>query len=305
MSKKSPLTILSRQSPLALVQARWVQTQLRQYHGVDSIIQGHLTQGDKQSTLSLSAGRKDSFVKDLQQKLLNGEADLAVHSLKDMLAIPTPGLTISAFCERADPRDVFISHQTQLLSKLPMGARIGTSSPRRTAQLNTAYPHLRVEPLRGNVGTRLHKLDQNLYDGIILAAAGLLRLGLAHRITSYLSPDQFVPAAGQGVIAIECREDDATIQTLTSVLNHAPTQYCVTAERALNRGIGGNCDTPLGAYAYLEKDTIILHAVLGTLDHKHLVRASLQGTPKESEDLGFRMAETLLNQLKENFTADS
>jgi hydroxymethylbilane synthase len=216
-----------------------------------------------------------------------------VHSLKDMTVSLPEDLHIAAVCEREDPRDAFVSNQHADLRSLPVGARVGTSSLRRQCQLRAAFPELEIESLRGNVNTRLRKLDAGEFDAIILAVAGLKRLGLAQRIRAYLEPEDMLPAVGQGVVCVESRRDDALNGVLAS-LDHAATRRCVTAERAVNVRLEGGCQVPIAAYAQIEGESMWLRALVGYPDGRAIIRAQTRGLVKQSESLGARLGDELL-----------
>lgn len=291
------IRIATRKSPLALWQAQLVQAQLQAQHPDRQFQLVPLTtQGDKQIDLPLThIGGKALFVKTLQEALLQHEADLAVHSIKDMSVHATPGLTLAAITQREDPRDVFISPQYTALSSLPKGAVIGTASPRRQCFLAHYFPHLTTQLLRGNINTRLEKCQSQAYDGIILAAAGVKRLAFEKVICEYLDPTEFIPAIGQGALGIECRADDLAIQTLVHPLHDAPTAQCVEAERAVNRTLNGDCHTPLGAHATLIDDQIYLRAALGDLSTGALWQTQAQGDPHQATQIGTEVGKKLLH----------
>lgn len=292
------ITIISRASRLAVWQAEWVKRQLQQLHPqLQCEIIFRTTSGDRTTDRALwDIGGKDLFVKDLQQALLNGEADIAVHSLKDMSTTDHDDLLIAAICRREDPRDVFIASQANTLEDLPSGASIGTSSPRRHCLLKALRNDLNVKLLRGNVDTRLMKAAQAEYDAIILAAAGVKRLGHEKQIRQYFDPQIFIPAIGQGALAVECRADDFATQQLLQPLDDRITRLCVTAERTVNRQLNGDCHTPLGAYAMIRENTLYLSAMVGTLDGTQLIRTHQQGDCVNAENIGFAAAEHLLQQ---------
>lgn len=255
------------------------------------------TQGDKILDTSLAkVGGKGLFVKELEQRLLDGSIDIAVHSLKDMTVDLPAGLHLSVICEREDPRDAFVSTQFKTLDELPAGSRVGTSSLRRQAQLRTTYPTLDIIGLRGNVNTRLAKLDAGEYDAIILAAAGLKRLGFHDRITHSLAPENCLPAVGQGAVCIECRRDDGELNELLAPLNDNDTATCVTAERAMNAALEGGCQVPIAGYAVLEDDTLYMRALVGDPDGGEVIRAEARAPRKDAEALGKQLATELLAQ---------
>lgn len=298
LMKKQPFIITTRESPLALRQTEWVQNQLAGLHPDLQIeLLGVTTRADKLLSIALSeVGGKGLFVKELEEALLAGRAQLAVHSMKDLPMDFPPGLSVPVVCQREEARDVLVSKHYSSLEALPSGARIGTSSLRRQSQLRALRPDLQLENLRGNVNTRLARLDKGDFDALILAAAGLKRLGLENRITTFLSIDQILPAVGQGALALECREEDHfTLEKITA-LNHAPTQACVTAERALCKRLGGGCQLPVAAYAEFAKDQLDLRGLVGSLDGKTLVRARRQAPVAEAERLGEQVAQDLLQQ---------
>ena len=292
------LTIATRKSPLARWQAQYVQQQLLAHYPHLTInIIGQTTAGDKTQDKPLAdIGGKDLFVKELQQMLLNNEADIAVHSIKDMSVKDAPGLSIAAFCPREDPRDVFISNTYQTLQDCPSGAVIGTSSPRRQSQLKALYPTVKATPIRGNVGTRLNKLDAGQFDGIILAAAGIKRLNLDKRIREYLDLQTFIPAIGQGVIGVECRSNDAATHTLLQALDNYDARIRMTTERAINQRLGGDCFTPIAAHAVLHGNDIHCIAMVGSLDGGKILRSEIRGKSDAAEQLGLNIADDLLVQ---------
>ena len=290
--------IATRKSPLALWQAEYVRDRLLEAHpGLQVELLKMTTQGDKILDSPLAKiGGKGLFVKELEQGMLEGRADIAVHSMKDVPAEFPPGLHLAVVCEREDARDAFVSNTYAGLNDLPQGARVGTSSLRRQCQLNEKRPDLEILTLRGNVNTRLAKLDAGEYDAIILASAGLLRLGMAERITEYLDTRVSLPAVGQGAVGIECREDDARIHALLASLNDAPTHIRVTAERAMNRRLEGGCQVPIAGYAVLDGNNLILRGLVGRPDGSEVVRGEVSGPQEEAEQLGIALAEDLLKR---------
>lgn len=296
--KKQQFIITTRESPLALRQTEWVQNKLALLHPELTIeLLGVTTRADKLLSISLSeVGGKGLFVKELEEALLAGRAQLAVHSMKDMPMDFPQGLAVPVVCEREEVRDVLVSNHYASIETLPLGARVGTSSLRRQSQLSALRPDLVIESLRGNVNTRLARLDRGDFDAIILAAAGLKRLGLDQRITSFISVDQILPAVGQGALALECREGDALTLAQIAPLNHAPTFACVTAERALCRQLGGGCQLPVAAYAELVDNRLNLRGLVGSLDGKTILQARGQGAVSEANTLGERVAKDLLQQ---------
>lgn len=253
------------------------------------------TEGDRILDRPLAAiGGKGLFIKELEQALFDDRADLAVHSMKDLTVTLPDGLHIAAVLERADPHDAFVSNNFRTLADLPSGARIGTSSLRRQCQVRAAYPQLDIVNLRGNVNTRLAKLDAGEFDALILAVAGLERLGLASRITRVLSADESLPAVAQGAICIETRRDDDETNARLAALEHAPTRACVRAERALNARLDGGCQVPIAAYAELRGDRLRLRGLVGDPDGSQVLRATAEGSARAPETLGEQVAQELL-----------
>ena len=292
------LRIATRKSPLALWQAEHVARRLREAHpGLRVELVGMSTRGDKILDSPLAkVGGKGLFVKELEQSLLAGNADLAVHSLKDVPVEFPAGLCLPVILAREDPRDAFVSPRYRHPEQLSAGARVGTSSLRRQCQLAARYPHLTLLNLRGNVNTRLAKLDADDYDAIILAAAGLQRLGLEHRIACHLEPEISLPAIGQGVIAIECRQHDAQVLNWIGALNDPDTAVRITAERALNHRLQGGCQVPIAGYAVLQDGQLWLRGLVGDPDGSHIVRGEIRGPAAEAERLGMALAEDLLGR---------
>ncbi len=294
----STLRIATRQSRLALWQAGHVKARLQALHPQLEIeLVPMTTSGDQVLDQSLAKyGGKSLFVKELENALLERRADLAVHSMKDVPAELPRGLDVVAILERENPLDAFVSNDYASLDDLPLGARVGTSSLRRQMQLRRARFDLAVEPLRGNVETRLRKLDEGQYEAIILAVAGLLRLGLEQRIRDELAPEMFLPAIGQGAIGIECRVADERTRALVQPLNHHATEVCVVAERALNAGLGGSCHTPIAGYAELRGEQLHLHGRVGTPDGARLLQAEVAGHAQNAVVLGAVLAKRLRAQ---------
>jgi len=286
------IVIASRESALAMWQAQHIQARLKElYPGTEVAINGMTTEGDRRLGVSLATiGGKGLFIKELEEALARGTADLAVHSLKDVPMNLPEGYVLAAITERADPRDAFVSVRYKQLSELPAGARVGTSSLRRESQLRARYPHLVVEPLRGNVPSRVRKLEEGQYEAIILAAAGLKRLGLAERITSLLTPEESLPAVGQGALGIECRSNRNDIAALLAPLNDTSTAHCVTAERALSRALTGSCTVPLAGYADIADGRLRLRGYVGAPDGTQVVRGEVSGPPGQAESLGRQLA---------------
>ena len=292
------LKIATRQSPLALWQANYVKDRLQQlYPDLTIELVPMVTKGDVILDSPLAKiGGKGLFVKELENALLNKEADIAVHSMKDVPMQFPEGLGLAVICQREDPRDAFVSHSYRTFAELPQGAVVGTSSLRRQCQLKALRPDLDIRSLRGNVGTRLSKLDNGDYDAIILASAGLIRLGSADRIASFIDVEQSLPAAGQGAVGIECRTDDAQVQALLAPLADAETTYCVLAERAMNNHLQGGCQVPIGGYAVLQQGQLYLRALVGDIDGSRIIRAEGKSAVENAEVLGVKIAEQLLAQ---------
>jgi hydroxymethylbilane synthase len=291
-----PIRIATRQSPLALWQAEHVAACLKATHpGIEVELVKMVTRGDKLLDAPLAkVGGKGLFVKELEQGILEGSADLAVHSMKDVPAELPAGLHLAAILRREDPRDAFVSARHASLADLPPRARIGTSSLRRQCQLKLRFPECETINLRGNVGTRLDKLESEGYDAIILAAAGLKRLGLADRITEFLAPEDSLPAVGQGAIGIECRRDDPYINSLLGTLHDVPTAIRVSAERAFNERLNGGCQVPIAGYAELSGDRLRLRGLVGRPDGSAVVRGEVEGHRDEAQGLGIALADDLL-----------
>ncbi len=292
------IVIATRESALALWQAQNIQQRLQVLYPQARItICGMTTQGDRVLDQTLTKiGGKGLFVKELEEALAAGDADIAVHSMKDVPMVLPPGFEIAAITEREDPRDAFVSKHYRSLAQLPAGSRVGTSSLRRESQIRARFAQLLIEPLRGNVQTRLTKLDEGNYAAIILAAAGLKRLGLAARITAILPPEESLPAPGQGALGIECRAERSDVSAMMHALNHDSTAACVRAERALSRALSGNCQLPLGAYAQAEGSHLRLRGFVASPDGNRLVRAELTGDANDPEALGIELAARLKAQ---------
>lgn len=292
------LTIATRESPLALWQAEHVQARLIAAHpGLRVDLLPMTTSGDQMLSGPLSAsGGKGLFVKELEQAMLDGRADLAVHSMKDVPARQPEGLAMVAFLAGEDPRDAFVSNRYSCVDDLPQGARVGTSSLRRQALLRCLRPDLQVGLLRGNVGTRLRRLDENQFDAILLACAGLIRLGLGERITERLDVERFIPAIGQGIVGIECRADDAPTRAYLSALNDPVSATRLAAERSLNLRLGGACQVPVAGHAVVEGERFRLAAMVGAPDGSRRVRGEIDGPSRDAAALGNELAERLLGQ---------
>ncbi|CAM4163277.1 hydroxymethylbilane synthase [Acinetobacter pragensis] len=292
------LKIATRQSPLALWQAEHIKARLEALHAELKVeLVTFVTQGDKILDTPLAKiGGKGLFVKELEAALMDGRADLAVHSMKDVpMALPQ-GLSLAVICEREDPLDAFVSNTYSHFDDLPQGAKVGTSSLRRKCQILKQRPDLEIIDLRGNVGTRLSKLDAGNYDAIILASAGLKRLGLAQRIRHTLLPEVSLPAVGQGALGLECREDDQQVLDLILPLMHADSNACVRAERAFNAYLEGGCQVPIAGYATLSNGQIHLEGRVGSVDGVTLLKAVQVGAASDAEVLGVALAKDLVSQ---------
>nr|ARD68209.1 Porphobilinogen deaminase [Pseudomonas oleovorans] len=292
------IRIATRKSALALWQAEYVKARLEEAHpGLIVSLVPMVSRGDKLLDAPLAKiGGKGLFVKELETALLENEADIAVHSMKDVPMDFPAGLGLFCICEREDPRDAFVSNTYASLDALPAGSVVGTSSLRRQAQLLARRPDLKIQFLRGNVNTRLAKLDAGEYDAIILAAAGLIRLGFADRIRASISVDDSLPAGGQGAVGIECRTADSEVHALLAPLHHRETALRVTAERALNKHLNGGCQVPIACYALLENEQLWLRGLVGQPDGGQLLRAEGRAGAESAEALGVQVAEQLLAQ---------
>ena len=290
------LRIATRKCPLALWQAEHVRSRLMEAHpGLQVELLTMSTQGDRILDSPLAKiGGKGLFVKELDQGMLAGRADIAVHSMKDVPAELPDGLCIGAILEREDPQDAFVSSEYDSLDALPDGACVGTSSLRRQCQLRARRPDLQIRDLRGNVGTRLGKLDAGDYDAIVLACAGLRRLGLQARITAALAPEIMLPAIAQGVIGIECRSDDDRVKALIAPLNHAETLHRTEAERAMNATLAGGCQAPVAGYSVIDATGITLRGLVGRPDGSDIVHGEIRGTVQQAATLGKQLADDLL-----------
>ncbi|WP_462170527.1 hydroxymethylbilane synthase [Pseudoalteromonas xiamenensis] len=302
----APLRIATRKSALALWQAEFVKAQLEKFHpGLVVELVPMTTQGDVILDTPLAKiGGKGLFVKELEQAMLDGRADIAVHSMKDVPVEFPEGLALHTICEREDPRDAFVSNTYSALAELPQGAVVGTSSLRRQCQIRALRPDLEIRDLRGNVNTRLAKLDAGEYDAIILAAAGLIRLEMPERIRAFIEPEVSLPANGQGAVGIECRIDDERTKALLAPLEHTETRVRVNAERAMNRRLEGGCQVPIGAYALLEHDQVWLRGLVGAVDGSQMLTAQIKGAQSDAESLGVQLAETLLGMGADKILAD-
>lgn len=295
---RSLLRIATRQSALALWQAEFVKAQLMRHHPALSVELVPMTsRGDVLLDVPLAkVGGKGLFVKELEQALLENSADIAVHSMKDVPMEFPAGLGLAVICEREDPRDAFVSNQYASLADLPPGSTVGTSSLRRQSQLLALRPDLNIAFLRGNVNTRLAKLDAGDYHAIILAAAGLLRLGFSQRIASFISSEESLPAGGQGAVGIECRLADADIFELLAPLHHRTSAEQVLAERAVNRHLEGGCQVPIGCFAVHEGDQLWLRGLVAEPNGTEIIRGEIRGPASEAEALGIELAEDLLKR---------
>ncbi len=305
------LVIASRESALAMWQAKHIQARLQAlYPNCDVQILGMTTTGDQILDKPLAKiGGKGLFIKELENALLDGRADLAVHSMKDVPMNMPEGFALVATGERENPRDAFVSNDHKSLVDLPHGSIVGTSSLRRQSQIQARFPHLKIESLRGNVQTRLRKLDEGQYAAIILAAAGLIRLELGDRITSFISSDDSIPAVGQGALGIEVKDDRTDLIGILAPLNHTETEQCITAERAFSRALAGSCTVPLGAHATIKntnsKDnaiqsevtkgkTISITGFVASVDGKQMLRETMSGNAKDADLLGKALAGKLV-----------
>jgi hydroxymethylbilane synthase len=288
------LRIATRKSPLALWQAEHVAALVRAQLGADTELVSMTTTGDQLAGASLAkVGGKGLFLKELERALEEGRADLAVHSMKDVPVRLAAQFAIAAVLERADPRDAFVSSRHSRFEDLPAGARVGTSSLRRQCQIKALRPDVEVVPIRGNVETRLRKLDEGQYDALVLAIAGLERLGLAERVREGLPPEVSLPAIGQGAIGIECRSADATMRARLGALEHAATRICVNAERALNEGLGGSCVAPIAGFAEITGTELALRGLVGDPQGRRILRGRRAGPVAEARAIGLALAREL------------
>ncbi|PMM80381.1 hydroxymethylbilane synthase [Vibrio breoganii] len=296
MSKQT-LRIATRKSPLALWQAHYVKSRLEEIHpDLDVELVTMVTKGDIILDTPLAkVGGKGLFVKELEVAMLEKRADIAVHSMKDVPVDFPEGLGLAVICEREDPRDAFVSNTYKSVDELPQGAIVGTCSLRRQCQISAARPDLVIKELRGNVGTRLGKLDDGQYDAIILAAAGLKRLEMEERIQSYIEPESSLPAVGQGAVGIECRLDDERVLELIKPLNHTDTSDRVSAERAMNLALEGGCQVPIGSYCVITPDNqLYLRGLVGKPDGTEIIRAEIRGERSQAIAMGEELAQELL-----------
>ena len=292
--------IATRKSALALWQAEYVKAQLEHFHdGINVELVPMTTKGDIILDTPLAkVGGKGLFVKELEVAMLEDRADIAVHSMKDVPVDFPEGLGLEVICPREDPRDAFVSNTIKSLSDLPKGAIVGTSSLRRQCQLKASRPDLDIRDLRGNVNTRLRKLDEGQYDAIILAAAGLIRLEMKERIAQFIEPEEMLPANGQGAVGIECRNDDAKIKALLAPLECSTTRIRVLAERAMNKALEGGCQVPIGSYGVISADgkNIHLRGLVGAVDGSEMIESEITGPVEEGEALGHKLAQELLSR---------
>ncbi|WP_440875113.1 hydroxymethylbilane synthase [Thalassotalea sp. PLHSN55] len=291
--------IATRKSALALWQAEYVKAQLEHFHpGINVELVPMTTKGDIILDTPLAkVGGKGLFVKELEVAMLENRADIAVHSMKDVPVEFPEGLGLQVICPREDPRDAFVSNTIKSFEQLPQGAVVGTSSLRRQCQIKELRPDLDIRDLRGNVNTRLRKLDEGEYDAIILAAAGLIRLEMPERIAQYIDAGTMLPANGQGAVGIECRTDDEVLHALLAPLECKTTRVRVFAERAMNRALEGGCQVPIGSYAEIEADgQVFLKGLVGSVDGSTILRAETRGSAENAEALGQALAQELLSQ---------
>jgi len=292
------IRIATRKSPLALWQAKYVKAELLHYHPQLQVeLVAMSTRGDKLLDAPLAkVGGKGLFVKELELAMLEGRADIAVHSMKDVPMEFPEGLGLQVICEREDPTDAFVSNNYTDLSQLPDNAVVGSSSLRRQTQIRAQFPNLQIKDLRGNVNTRLDKLDNGEYDALILASAGLIRLDMSHRIASRLNTELCLPAGGQGAVGIECRSNDEAILALLSPLHHLDTASCVIAERALNRRLQGGCQVPIACFAELSSDrqSIAVRGLVGSVDGQKILQSQRSGPVAKAQQLGEALADQLL-----------
>ncbi len=291
----STLRIATRKSPLAVWQAEYVAARLEElYPGLKTELVRMTTSGDRILDAPLAkVGGKGLFVKELEQGILDGRAEIAVHSMKDVPAELPDRLHIGAILKREDPHDVLVSLRFASLDELPANARVGTSSLRRQCQLKLRFPHWQIIPLRGNVGTRIERLKAGQFDAIVLAGAGMKRLGLEDKITEWLEPELCLPAIGQGAIGIECQRDDTHVNRLIAPLHDPGTAACVLAERALNAALGGGCQVPIAGFAELRQGRLHLRGRVGMPDGSLLIAAEIEGEVEQPESLGVKLAEVL------------
>lgn len=312
MMKKNRVVIGTRASKLALWQADWVKSELQRLNpGLEVELNKIKTTGDKILDVPLAkVGGKGLFVKEIEEALLSGEADLAVHSMKDVPTDFPAGLYLAVICEREDPRDAFIAKaegrgfRYDGFKDLPQAATLGTSSLRRSCQLLSLRPDLKIVQLRGNLETRFRKLDERQFDAMILAAAGVKRLGWAARITEIINPEISLPAIGQGAIGIECRTDDDFIRKLIAPLNHEESATCVRAERALLKKLEGGCQVPIAAHAIISAGKLIMDSLVGSVSGDRIIRDHAEGLPEDAEKIGTKLGESLLSKGADKILAE-
>lgn len=290
--------IATRKSALALWQAEYVKSQLEHFHeNINVELVPMTTKGDIILDTPLAkVGGKGLFVKELEVAMLEGRADIAVHSMKDVPVDFPEGLGLNVICPREDPRDAFVSNTFSTLSELPQGAIVGTSSLRRQCQLKAKRPDLDIRDLRGNVNTRLRKLDEGQYDAIILASAGLIRLKMSERIAQFIEPEEMLPANGQGAVGIECRTNDDAIKALLKPLECSTTRIRVLTERAMNKALEGGCQVPIASYSVISSDgkDVHLRGLVGSIDGSEMIESEISGPVEQGEDLGYTLAQELL-----------
>jgi hydroxymethylbilane synthase len=308
--KRNKVIIGTRGSRLALWQAEWVASELKRLHpGLEVELNKIKTTGDKILDVPLAkVGGKGLFVKEIEESLLRRESDLAVHSMKDVPTDFPEGLHLAVICEREDSRDAFITKSKEQgarhFQELPQGATVGTSSLRRACQLLSIRPDLTIMQLRGNLDTRIRKLDEGQFDAVILAAAGVKRLGWAERITDIISPEISLPAIGQGAIGIECRADDEFINGLIASMNHRETSICVRAERALLKKLEGGCQVPIAAHAVIRGNRLIMDGLVGSVSGDRIIKEHAEGNTEEAEVIGIKLAEALLSRGADKILAE-
>ena len=295
---RKQIRIGTRASALALWQAEWVKAELEKKYPATSVTLTKIkTTGDKILDVPLAkVGGKGLFVKEIEEAMLANEIDIAVHSMKDVPTFFPDGLHLSCITKREDPRDALFSRNNVKFVDLPKGANVGTSSLRRQAQLMNVRPDFVIHQLRGNVDTRLRKLKEGRYDAIILAAAGVKRLGLAGNVTEYIDPEISLPAIGQGALGIECRVDDRELNDMIAFFNHADTRTCVTGERALLKRLEGGCQVPIACHGQMKDGKLRLAGLVGSVDGKRIIKDTIEGAPDKAEKLGVTLAEKLLSQ---------
>jgi len=293
---KNVVRIATRKSALALWQAEYVKAQLEYFHKEITVeLVPMTTKGDIILDTPLAkVGGKGLFVKELEVAMLENRADIAVHSMKDVPVEFPEGLGLEVICPREDPRDAFVSNTINSLAELPQGAVVGTSSLRRQCQIKALRPDLDIRDLRGNVNTRLKKLDEGQYDAIILAAAGLIRLEMPERIREFIEPEVMLPANGQGAVGIECRSNDENIKALLAPLSCQKTRIRVLAERSMNRALEGGCQVPIGSYAVIDDDTLFVRGLVGAIDGSEILQSEVSGSCEHAEQLGQKLAKQLL-----------